>query len=321
MARTARTPRTAAPAPAPGADGSDDEDDRSGDAEKTEEANEDTSDPNPDPESGPEAGPDEEPVTSWTIKRELTRDYYETVIGLNKTASYALFIDQDMTNMRDFLRIKPENIEKICTAIMKQNKTTIPVLAMERLTLLAYYVKHQERTSRDDKDLTNIKSDDLDGLAHHMEVELNWDKKNKTPELTPVTLDDSAHKAFSNMKLLLAGMRGHNDVPLTYVIWPRILPPDWGHYDPSYQPRFGARGSPYTSIDDELTLRAPILKENRREWHSFTNLETLEETKLRTQAYHTDNAAVFKVLQSHWGKLPAWTNAKKFLKTKDGRQA
>ncbi len=197
--------------------------------------------------------------------------------------------------MRDFLHIKPENIEKICTAIIKQNKTTILVMAMERLTLLAYYVKHQERTSHNNKELTHITSDDLDGLAHHMEVELNWDKKNKTPEEpTPVNLDETyAHKAFSNMQLLLAGMRGHNNVPLSYVIRPRILPPDWGQHDPNYQPRFGAEGSPYTSIDDELTLRAPILKENRRKWHNFTNLETLEETELRTQAYHTDNAAVF----------------------------
>ncbi len=95
---------------------------------------------------------------------------------------------------------------------------------MERLALLAYYIKHQERTSRNDKELISITSDDLDGLAHHMEVELNWDKKNKTPEPTPVTLDKtSAHKASSNMRLLLAGMRGHNDVPLTYVVRPRIL--------------------------------------------------------------------------------------------------
>ena len=99
-----------------------------------------------------------------------------------------------------------------------------------------------------------------------MEVELNWDKRNKTPEPNPVTLDEtSAQKDFSNMRLLLAGTRGHNDVPLTYVIRPRILPPDWGHHDPNYQPRLGAEGSPYTSIDEELTLRAPILKENRRE--------------------------------------------------------
>ncbi len=70
---------------------------------------------------------------------------------------------------------------------------------MERFAILAYYIKHQEQTSRDDKDLTEITSDDLDGLAHHTEVELNWDKKNKTPDPAPVTLDEtSAHKAFSN---------------------------------------------------------------------------------------------------------------------------
>jgi hypothetical protein len=164
---------------------------------------------------------------------------------------------------------------------MKSTKTSIPVLAMEHLALLAYYIKHQERTSRDNKDLTEITSEDLDGLAHHMEVELNWDKKNKTPDPTPVTLDEtSTHKAFSNMRLLLAGIRGHNDTPLTYVIRPRILPSDWGCYDANYQPRFGAEGSPYASINDELTLRAPILKENRREWHNFTNLRPWKKPNL-----------------------------------------
>jgi hypothetical protein len=251
MARTASTTRTAPPAPAPAADGSDDDDDRSGDADEAE-TNEDTSDPDQDPDQDPEsgteeAGPATEPVTQLTMKRELTRDYYETDIGLNRMASYALFVDQGMQDIRDFLRIKPEHIKKICTAIVKQNKTNIPLMAMECLALLAYYVKHQERTSRYDKDLVSITGDDLDGLAHHMEVELNWDKKNKTPEPTPVTLDEtSAHKAFSNMRLLLAGTHGHNDVPLTYVIRPRILPPDWGHHDPNYQPRFGAEGCPYT---------------------------------------------------------------------------
>jgi hypothetical protein len=110
----------------PSANGSDDKDDCSGDAKETEEANKNMSDPDPDPESGTKAGPEVEPVTPYTIKREYTCDYYENVIGLNKTASYALFVDQSMTDMKDFLRIKPENIDKICTAITKQQKTTIP---------------------------------------------------------------------------------------------------------------------------------------------------------------------------------------------------
>jgi hypothetical protein len=219
MACTARTSCTAAPATAPAADGSDDDDDCSGDAEETEETNKVMSDPDPDPKSSTKAGPNGEPVTTWTMKCELTQDYYENIIRLNRMASY-VFVDQGMKDMRDFLRIKPENIKKICATIIKQNKTNIPVIAMECLTLLAYYVKHQEWTSCNDKEFISITSNDLDGLAHHMEVELNWDKKNKTPEPTPVNLDEtSAHKAFSNM-------RGHNDIPLTYVVRPRILPPD-----------------------------------------------------------------------------------------------
>jgi hypothetical protein len=112
MTCTARTSRTAAPAPAPAVDSSDDDDDRSGDTEETEETNKDMSDPDSDPKSSPKAGPNEEPVTAWTMKCELTRDYYENVIGLNRTASYALFVDQGMQDMRDFLCIKSENIEK-----------------------------------------------------------------------------------------------------------------------------------------------------------------------------------------------------------------
>jgi hypothetical protein len=123
------------------------------------------------------------------------------------------------------------------------------------------------------------------------------------------------------MRLLLAGMRGHNNVPLTYVIRPRILPPDWGTADTNYQPRFGIAGTPYTSIDDELTQRAPILTENWREWHNYHNLETLEEVGIKTPAFLTDNAMVFTTLQHYWGKSPAWTNAKKFLETKNGREA
>jgi hypothetical protein len=262
---------------------------------------------------------DDDPVN---LQREFVCDFYRGVIGLNKTASFALYVDENMTKLKDFLKVKPESIEKICLQIRKTRKTQIPVTAMDNLTLLAYYAKHQERTSRNDKSLTMITGDDLAGLAHHMEVELNWDKKHKIPDPTPVTLDEtSAHKAFNNMRHLLAEMRGHSDIPLTYVIRPRILPPDWGTADNNYEPRFGEANSPYSSIDDELTLRAPILKENRREWHNFTNFETLEEDGARTPTFNTDNATVFLTLQSYWGRSPAWTNAKKYLKTRNGRAA
>ena len=255
-------------------------------------------------------------------RREFVRDFYETTLGLNKKASYALYVYEGMRTAEDFCCIKPENIEKICTAIKKATKTTISIVAMERLGLLAYYIKHQERTSRYDFSLTNITNDDLDSLSHHMDVELYWDKKNKTPDPTPVTLyETSVHKVFYNMRLLLASMRGLNDVPLTYVIRPRILPPDWGTADANYQPRFGRAGSPYASIDDELTQRAPILSENKQEWHNYHNFETLEEDGIKTQAFLADNAMVFTTLQQYWGKSPAWTNAKKLLKTKNGRQA
>ena len=69
--------------------------------------------------------------------REFVRDFYERTIGLNRTASYALYVDENMKTARDFRRIRPENIEKICTAIKKAHKTPISIMAMERLALFA----------------------------------------------------------------------------------------------------------------------------------------------------------------------------------------
>ena len=69
----------------------------------------------------------------------------------------------------------------------------------------------------------------------------------------------SAAKAFSAMKHLLACMRGHNDVPLSYVIRKNLLPPDWGPADPKHQTRIGHPTSPYASVDDDPIAHAPIL--------------------------------------------------------------
>jgi hypothetical protein len=73
---------------------------------------------------------------SLVLRRELVRDFYETVIGLNRKASFALYIDENMTKAADFRCVKPEVIEKICVAIRKTHKTPIPITAMDLLSLL-----------------------------------------------------------------------------------------------------------------------------------------------------------------------------------------
>jgi hypothetical protein len=180
MARSKRTKATRGPSPASDADGDEEMDT---DDANTENEDDQQDDPQESADNGAGDDDDVEDVVdddSADLQREFVRDFYKAVIGLNRTASLALYIDENMTKAKDFLRVKPEAIEKICVAIRKSHKTSIPITAMDRLSLLAYYVKHQERTSHDDK----WSGDDLSGLAHHMEVELNWDKKHKIPDTT-----------------------------------------------------------------------------------------------------------------------------------------
>lgn len=172
--------------------------------------------------------------------QELTCYFYRAVLGFNRPASIALWTDQGLRTECDFLRLKPDQIDKLCIAIKKDHKTTISVAAAEHLGLLVYYLRHQARTSRYDHSLLAITQEDLDSLSHHMEVELNWDKSHKIPDPTLVALNETSNaKVFSAMKHLLACMRGYTDVPLSYGIRKNLLPPDWGPADPKHQTSFG----------------------------------------------------------------------------------
>ena len=214
-------------------------------------------------------------------------------------------------------------------AIRKEDPTgaQIPITAVENFKLLVYYLKHRQRTSRPYERIWSITYDDhLAGLSHHRDVEALWDKKNKPPEIVPVTIDQgSAAKCLTAMSVILEKFRGHDDVPLTYVIRPHILPPDCGYsHDPHWQPPFGHRGSPYSSIDEELKLRAPILRNPERylfELTDHSDMETDPSRYPRCDSFNTDNAQVYRILQSHWGKSPAWSQAKQFNRSKDGRAA
>jgi hypothetical protein len=70
-----------------------------------------------------------------------------------------------------------------------------------------------------------------------------------------------------------------------------------------------------------MIQRAPILSENRPEWHNFHNLETLEEDGVCHLTFNADNRTVFHVLFSYWGRNPAWSNVKAYTRATNGRAA
>ena len=260
-------------------------------------------------------------------EREAAIRLYMKELGFNRSVALSLYRDQGLDSAQALIRLKDETIDKMMTAIRKEDTTIhIPLTAVENFKLLVYYLKHRKRTSRPyAKGVWNVDIDQLDRLSHHRDVELMWDKKNKPPETVPMTIDQgSAAKCLTAMTVILEKFRGHDDVPLTYVIRPRILPPDDGFRSNDWQPPFGYYGSPYSSVDDELRLRAPILRDPPRDLFLLDDLSEMENDPSnypRCDAFNTDNAQVYRILQSHWGKSPAWSQAKQYNKTKDGRAA
>ena len=80
----------------------------------------------------------------------------------------------------------------------------------------------------------------------------------------------SAPTCFDKINVILAAMRGCNGIPLTYVIRLRLKPPCSDE-----QECFGQAESPFGSIDEELVVRAPILKLENTKLHKTD--EELEE--------------------------------------------
>ena len=260
-------------------------------------------------------------------EREKALRMYMRELRFNRSVALTLYRDQGLDDASSILRLKDDIIDRMISAIRKEDPTlTVPISAVENLKLFVYYLKHRQRTLRPYDRIWNVTSNHLDRLSHHRDVEAMWDKKNKPPETVPMTIDQtSAAKCFTAMTVILGKFMGHDDVPLTYVIRPRILPPDYGYQDdPNWQPPFGQRGSPYSSIDEELKLRAPILHDPARNLFYLTDFEDMETDPMsypRCDAFNTDNAQVYRILQSHWGKSPAWSQAKQFNRSQDGRAA
>jgi hypothetical protein len=108
-------------------------------------------------------------------------------------------------------------------------------------------------------------------------------------------------------------MQGCTGIPLTYVIRLRLTPPDSND-----QECFGRAESPFGSIDEELVVRAPILKLEDTKLHR-TDKE-LEEEGPFTSAFSTDMKKVYQVLHQLFGSTSAWQHVKKYQQAQAGRK-
>jgi hypothetical protein len=145
----------------------------------------------------------------------------------------------------------------------------------------------------------------------------------KLPETPAMTLQPLlAAKAFNDMLILLAKMRGIAGGPLSYILHPNLKGPNDADPDDETEtpPPFGQPGSPYVSIDDKLCRRAPILRTDLTHLQLSVSLETLESDGPFEPSFLANMAMVYNILHSCWGKSSWWHHMKKFSKTKNGQQ-
>jgi hypothetical protein len=207
---------------------------------------------------------------------------YQTVLMVSPGIAGALYNDQGLVRLETLKEVDDKMVDSICRAIIKPGGDIqghpIPVLSQACLKLLAFWVRHMWRTSRVPEDWLEISYKDIRHLTPQKELEDNY-KERTAPTPPELPLDQTtAAAAFVHMCAYLCKLRGKTlGIPLDYVVWVRIKGPfdlpDAKEPDP---PPFGSADSPYVSFDDEMVVRAPILKTDLTSAQLLQDVETLE---------------------------------------------
>ena len=189
--------------------------------------------------------------------------WYKEVFGFSDEVARALYDDQLLKGKLILSELTDQTIDNIVKAIRRT--LNIAEISVERLKLAVFWIKHMDRVQRDvgipARPLVKTELKEMLLLKTQKQLEDDWRLSNKEPDYTTQTLDvASAAKTFDKTKTLLSRVRGVTGVPLSYVIRGKIKVEH-----ETDEPEFGATDSKFTSIDEEMIARAPILSEDADE--------------------------------------------------------
>jgi len=214
-------------------------------------------------------------MTRDTDNRPTFIKWYQDVFGFLNQVATALYDDQLFQNAETIAKFGDSKIDYVCRTLRRDSSLPIAELAVTRLKLLAFWVRHQHRTGRVIGGVQNplVRTDlaTLNQLKEQKRLEDGWAANNKEPEYVPIALDlASAAKAFEKVKTLLTHIRGMLGVPLVYVIR-HLLIPEESDRDPT----FGDEDKPsqYSSHDRETIGRCPILSDSANYNPEYDGLE------------------------------------------------
>ncbi len=238
--------------------------------------------------------------------------------GVWPNAATTLYDVQMLKTCATLSELDDKAIANICKAVSKDTSQSVAKLAATRLKLLCFWIKHQYQTSQDigttSKPLVwvTLKMVSLWQMQKHDEDV--WAFENTEPEYTPLTLDTSSvTKVFDKVKTLLTRVHGVIGFPLVYVMRILLVPKDEDD-----DPPFGEEDTKYTSIDMEMTARAPILSDDADYDQEYNALEAHGPFVL---SFFTDTKKVWSILLACFGLSSAWQHVKKFAAQQNGPQA
>jgi len=248
--------------------------------------------------------------------------WYREVFGFSNQVATALYDDQLFQNAATIAEFGDSEIDSVCRTLRRDSSLPIAELAVTRLKLLTFLLRHQHRTGREiggvQNPLVRIDLATLNQLKEQKRLEDGWAANNKEPEYVSTALDlASAAKAFEKVKTILTRIRGVLGVHLVYVIRHLLIPEDHDR-DPAFGDNDTITGdSEYTSHDHETITPCPILVKN-----CDYNLEynELEIQGPFVPTFLTDSKKVWAILHALFSTSSVWQHVKKFKATQNGRQ-
>jgi hypothetical protein len=245
--------------------------------------------------------------------------WYSQEFGFTGNAATTLHDVQMRKDAPTLSELDDDAVANICKAISKETGQSVAKIAVTKLKLACFWIRHQIWTSREigwtQSPLVKVKyTGTIDLLGQQKKGKDNWTSTNKEPEYIPLTLDiATATKVFDKVKSILAQVRGMTGMPLMYVIRVALIPED-----KKDDPPFGGEETKYTSVDMETTARAPILSD---EAHFDKEFENLKANGPFVPTFLTNTKKVWSILLACFGLSSAWQHVKKFASQQNGCQA
>ncbi len=139
--------------------------------------------------------------------------WYREVFGFSNQVATTLYDDQLFQDAATIAKFGNSKIDSVCRTLCQDSSLPIAELAVTRLKLVTFWLRHQHCTrcviGGVHNPLVRIDLATLNQLKEQKRLEDGWPANNKEPEYVSIPLDlASAAKAFEKVKTILTHIRG-----------------------------------------------------------------------------------------------------------------